>query len=128
VVDGRSDRAIVGDRKGALIAVSLPDLKVVHSLAKGHDEAIVSVALSPDARLLASSGMDRRVVLRDSMTFEALLTFPPWTGVVRDLSFDASGRWLAFAGSDSDLCLWDMEMVREELADVGLAWDRTSSR
>jgi eukaryotic-like serine/threonine-protein kinase len=122
VVDDLANRATIGDSKGSLIALSLPDLEVVHRLPRGHDEAIVSLALSPDGRLLASSGMDRRVVLRDASTFQALATFPAWTGVVRDLAFDATGRRLGFAGSDSDLCLWDLGMVHGELAALGLAW------
>jgi WD40 repeat protein len=126
VVDSSTHRAIIGDSTGAMIALSLPDLTVVHRRAAGHDGAITSIALSPDGLLLATSGMDRRVVLRDAVTFEALLTFPGWTGVVRDLAFDASGRWLALAGSDSDIALWDLGMVHDELAALGLAWDQAA--
>ena len=124
VVDRQTNRAILGDSKGTVIALSLPDLSVVHRLAQGHDGSVITIALSPDGRLLASSGTDRRVVLRDSMTFQVLFTFPSWTGVVRDLAFDASGRWLAFASSDSDVDLWDLNLVHDELAAVGLAWDQ----
>jgi WD40 repeat protein len=124
VVDRHTNRAILGDSQGAVIALSLPDLSVVHRLAQGHDGSIISIALSPDERLLASSGTDRRVVLRDSMSFEVLFTFPAWTGVVRDLAFDASGRWLAFASSDSDVDLWDLKIVHDELASLELAWDQ----
>ena len=47
--------------------------------------------------------------------------------MVKALAFDASGRWLAFAGADSDVNLWDMRMVHDELAAVGLAWDQAAS-
>ena len=49
----------------------------------------------------------------------AMLTFPAWTGLVKDLAFDASGRWLAFAGADSDLPLWDLTLLHEGLAGRG---------
>jgi WD40 repeat protein len=124
VVDIRRNRAVVGGSTGAVTALSLPDLGVALRLAKGHDGPIASLAVTRDGRLLATSGMDRRVVLRDAETFRALLTFPAWTGVVRELAFDVSGRWLALAGADSDVSLWDLRMVHDELAALGLAWDQ----
>ena len=124
VVDTRTNRAIVADSKGSLIALSLPDLTVVQRLDKSHDGAIPALALSPDGRILATGGKDRRVVLRDPGTFQALLTFPAWTGPLKDLAFDATGRWLAMAGADSEIGLWDLGLVHDELAAVGLAWDQ----
>lgn len=124
VVNRRGDRAIVGDSKGALIGLSLPDLAVVHRLEMAHDDAVSALALSPDGLLLASGGGDRRVVLRDPVTFQPLLTFPPWTGPLKDVAFDSTGRWLAFSGADSEIALWDLERVRKGLAAVGLSWDQ----
>ena len=48
--------------------------------------------------------------------------------MVKDLAFDASGRWLAFAGADSDVNVWDLAMVHDELAALGLAWDQAAPR
>ncbi len=69
-------------------------------------------------------GTDRRIILRDAATFEPLTTLPTWTGMVKNLAFDATGRWLAIAGADSDVGLWDLGLVHEGLAAVGLAWDQ----
>jgi hypothetical protein len=125
VVDRTRNELIVAGNGGLLTRVSLRELVLGHQIHKGHDGPIASIALSPNGRLLATGGgTDRRVVLRDAESFEPLLTLPPWTGAVRDLAFDATGRWLAVAGADSDVGLWDLGMVRDELAAVGLAWDQ----
>ena len=124
LVDVRGNRILAGDKQGGLSVLALPELTVVRRVADLHEGQIWSLGLSPDGRLLATGGEDRRVVLRDPTTFEPWLTFPPWTATVKDLAFDASGRWLAFAGADTEVALWDLWAVRDELAAVGLAWDQ----
>jgi WD40 repeat protein/predicted Ser/Thr protein kinase len=126
VVDDRRMRVLAGGAQGELSALALPDLTVVHQFANAHDGEILSVGLSPDGRLLATSGRDRRVILRDAETFEPWFTFPTWTGLVKDLAFDSSGRWLAFAGADSDLALWDLHVLHQGLDAASLAWDQPS--
>jgi hypothetical protein len=80
--------------------------------------------LSPDQRLLATLGADRRVVLRDAMSFETLLRFPLWDRTPRNLTFDSTGRQLAIAGTGANVELWDLDALRDGLTEIGLAWDR----
>ncbi|MGO9917396.1 MAG: protein kinase domain-containing protein [Isosphaeraceae bacterium] len=124
VVDPARNDLIVAANSGSLSRVSLPGLAAGHRLDKAHDGKIESLALHPSGRLLATGGSDRRIILRDAATFEPLLSLPTWTGTVKDLAFDATGRWLAIAGADSDVGLWDLGLVRDELAALGLAWDQ----
>ncbi len=124
-VDDRSQRVVVGDPNGGLSALTLPDLTVVQQLAQAHADDIFSLVLSSDGRLLATSGRDRRVVVRDARTFEPWFTFPTWTGLVKDLAFDASDRWLALAGADSEVAIWDLTLLNEGLKAVGLSWDQS---
>ena len=124
VVDGRSNRVITGDAEGAIIALSLSDLAVVHRLANGHRGSVEAMALRPDGRLLATAGQDRRVILRDPFTFETIMEFPEWTNRVEVLAFDASGRFLAYLGGNTDVNLWDLKLVHEGLSAIGLAWDQ----
>jgi hypothetical protein len=67
------------------------------------------------------------VVLRDALTFEALLRFPLWAGNLRGLTFDSKGRRLAIVGTDSDVDLWDLAALYDGLKSVGLAWDRPAA-
>ena len=123
LADPARDRLIVAFNNGDLSSLSMPDLTQGRRLAHAHPSAIESLALSPDGRLLATGGADRRVVLRDPVTFEPLLAFPEWTGMVKDLAFSRSGRWLAYVGADSDIALWDLTVLHEGLQAAGLAWD-----
>jgi WD40 repeat protein len=124
LADPARNRLIVAFNNGDLCSLSLPDLAPGHRLEHAHPTAVESLALSPDGRFLASGGADRRVVIRDPATFEPLLAFPEWTGMVKDLAFTPSGRRLAYVGADSDIALWDLTELHEGLKATGLAWDQ----
>jgi WD40 repeat protein len=126
VVDRQRGRLIVAQMNGAISSLSLPGLTLGLGLESAHLGAVVCVALSPDGRLLATGGEDHRVVLRDPMTFEAMLYFPEWTRTLRDMAFDCTSRRLAIVGTDSELELWDLAALSDGLTGVGLSWDRPS--
>jgi WD40 repeat protein/tetratricopeptide (TPR) repeat protein len=124
VVDPARKRLVVGLRNGDLCSVSLPDLTLGRRLERAHATGVESLALSPDGSLLATGSGDRRVVLRDPVTFEPLLAFPEWTALVKDVVFTLGGKRLAYVGADSDVALWDLTQLREGLKPMGLAWDQ----
>ncbi len=122
--DRARSRLVVGFGSGAIASLSLPDLTPGPRLDGAHHGNVDCLALSPDGRLLATGAADRRVVLRDAISFETLLSFPLWTGTLRDLTFDSTGRRLAIVGTNCDVDLWDLAALSDGLADLGLAWDR----
>jgi serine/threonine protein kinase/WD40 repeat protein len=124
VADGARSRLVVGLRRGALASLSLPDLTPGPRLENAHEGVVEWLALSPDGRLLATLGADRRVVLRDAESFEALLNFPSRDGTPLEVTFDATGRRLAIVSTGEDPDLWDLDALRDGLAELGLAWDR----
>ncbi len=126
VADSARNRLVVAFQSGAIGNVALPGLSPGHRLEGADEGAVECLALSPDGRLLATGGVDHRVVLRDPLSFEPLLSFPEWNGKLRDMAFDASSRRLALVGSDPDVELWDIAALSDGLVGVGLAWDRPS--
>jgi WD40 repeat protein/tRNA A-37 threonylcarbamoyl transferase component Bud32 len=126
VADSERNRLIVAFKSGAIGSVSLPDLSSGQRLENAHKGAVECLAVSPDGRLLATGGVDNHVVLRDPMSFEPLLNFPDWNGMVRDMAFDASSRRLAIVGADPDVELWDLTALSDGLTGVGLSWEQAS--
>ena len=120
----REDRASPTQlRGGAIGGLSLLDLTPGPRLEDARDGSVECLALSPDGRLLATAS-NHRVVLRDALSFEALLAFPLWAGTLRDMTSDSEGRRLAVVGTDSDVDLWDLTALHDGLTALGLAWDR----
>jgi WD40 repeat protein len=126
VVDSVHKHMVVGLESGAIAGLSLPDLAPGARIENAHDGGVTCLALSPDGRMLASGGRDRRVVLRDAVSFEALLEFPPAPWSLLEMTFDPESRRLAIVGTGSDVELWDISVLREGLAGIGLAWGGTA--
>jgi WD40 repeat protein len=73
----------------------------------GHKDAIYSMALSPDGKVLATGGYDQKIKLWDVATGKELKTLSGHNGCVYDLAFRPDGRILASAAADRTVKLWD---------------------
>jgi WD40 repeat protein len=73
----------------------------------GHKSEVKAVALSPDARLLASAAADNLIKLWDAQTGRELFTLAGHTAQVNSLAFNSDGRLLASASDDGSTVLWD---------------------
>jgi WD40 repeat protein len=75
----------------------------------GHEAAVLSVAISPDGRLIASGSRDNTIRLWDVSTRRAVGS--PLTGHtdrVYSVAFSPDGTLLASASKDGTVRLWDM--------------------
>jgi WD40 repeat protein len=75
-------------------------------------DTLVSLALSPDGRRIATGDFHGAIVLWDTRTLDATATLRQGTGAVQALAFSPDGATLAAAGSGRTV-LWDVAAARE---------------
>ncbi|HWG46935.1 MAG TPA: WD40 repeat domain-containing protein [Gemmataceae bacterium] len=71
------------------------------------------VAFSPDGKVLASVGEDRRIRLWNAATGRPLRELPGHPGWVRSIAFSPTGKLLASVGSDNTVRLWNVATGRQ---------------
>jgi WD40 repeat protein len=75
---------------------------------KAHKDAIYSMALSPDDKILATGSYDQKVKLWDTETGKELETLSGHNGCIFGLAFRPDGKLLASASADRTVKLWDV--------------------
>jgi WD40 repeat protein/serine/threonine protein kinase len=111
------------DVGGTVRVLTLPDLRVVATLAVPTEPAMTGLAFSDDGRWLVVGGIDRRVTVYDARTFRKVLWLPPQTSHVFEVASQPGGPGLAVGGAEELLTVWDLSRVESALAAVGLGWE-----
>ena len=85
-------------------------VKLLNTFKEPTRGSVLSVAFSPDGRILAS-GCYAVIRLRDTSTERNTVTLSGHTTWVRALAFSPDGRILASIDEDGVVMLWDMTQV-----------------
>lgn len=99
---------VTGAADGTMRLWDLPAGKMVRRLDGTHGGGVGSLAFSPDARTIASSGwQDHKVFLWEAGTGRCRRQIPHESGS-KSLLFTADGRTLVTAGNDRTIRLWNL--------------------
>lgn len=74
----------------------------------GHTDAVVSVAFSPDGRLLASGSWDKSIRTWDVSTGRPIKILTGHAAAVTRIAFSPNGQELASTSSDKSVRIWDV--------------------
>ena len=74
----------------------------------GHTAPILSVAISPDDRTVATASLDGTVRVWDTLTGMPIAVLTGHAESVADVAFDRDGAHLVSAGADDDVRLWSI--------------------
>jgi WD40 repeat protein/serine/threonine protein kinase len=102
--DGRA--LICGERSG----ISLWDTSTcrLRKRLTNHAEQVISVALSPNGKLMASTGGDQTVTIWDTQSWEETRVLRGHELEVHSVTFSSDGKKLLSAGKDAAVRVWDV--------------------
>jgi WD40 repeat protein len=96
-------------RRWESIGNSLQELHADLSSFNSHGGYVYCVQFSPDGRMLASGGADRRIRLWNPDTGKIIYTFDGHQESVTAIEFMPNGKILISAGADRTIRFWDVE-------------------
>ena len=76
---------------------------------EGHRDILYDAELSPDGKVLATCGYDKKIELWDAVTGKQVRTLEGHTGAVYDVAFSPDSRFLVSASADDTCKVWRVE-------------------
>ncbi|XP_024179568.1 transducin beta-like protein 3 isoform X1 [Rosa chinensis] len=103
-----SDGSFIACASGESINIVDASNSSVRSTLEGDSEAVTALTLSPDDKLLFSSGHSRLIRVWDLSTFKCVRSWKGHDGPVMGMACHPSGGYLATAGADKKVIVWDV--------------------
>ena len=75
----------------------------------GHRDLLYAAEFSPDERIIATAGYDRKIILWNADTGEKLRELKGHNGAIFGLSFSPNGKVLASACADETVKIWNVK-------------------
>src|SRR6478752_9522504 len=96
-----------------LIAVFAKGQTLETVIQKGHELAVISVAVSPDSNYVATGSRDKSAKLWEISTGREVRSFLGHEASVTSLEFSADGKLLLTGSNDKTVRLWDVTTGKE---------------
>jgi len=80
-------------------------------------------AFSPDGRVMARTSEGHNIQLLETSSERPLAMLAPTAAAILRFQFSPDGSHLAAMQMDQQVQLWDLRLIREELAQMSLDWD-----
>jgi WD40 repeat protein len=117
----------IGDKQGNVLIVETArgtiQARLPRPASESEGQQVSSLAFSPDGRELVVGLQQGHIYLWSLAAPTApLLRLIGHRGFVSALTYDPKGHYLASAGSDKLVDVWDVDRIRSELDRLGLGW------
>ena len=103
------DGEMLAHNSAALIQMrSMQTGEVIREL-RGHTDTVLTLAFAPNAKTLASGGMDATIRLWDIESGQTVWTVTEHDNSILRLAFSPNGTYLASSNEDQTVRLWDVQ-------------------
>ncbi len=92
---------------GQPLNITLGKVSLANTL-QGHENSVLSVAISPDGKTIASSGDDRKIKLWNLATGKPISSLNAYSGQVNAVVISPDGKTLVSGNDDNTIKIWNL--------------------